>query len=79
MPNKSQFIEKQKKNLISDNGYHYQKKRKFVLNGVKNAKSRHTTKTVFVKIIKLKNRENDHLKCAKKRTLSIKCALHDPQ
>ena len=49
MPNKSQFIEKQKKNLISDNGYYYQKKRKFVLNGVKNAKSRPTTKTVLVK------------------------------
>ena len=53
MPNKSQFFEKQKKNLISDNGYYYQKKRKFVLNGVKNAKSRPTTKTVFVKKYKI--------------------------
>ena len=72
MPNKSQFIEKQKKNQISDNGYYYQKKRKFVLNGVKNAKSRPTTKTVLVKNIKLKKREKDHLKCVNKRTISIK-------
>ena len=41
--------------------------------------SRRTTKTVLVKKIKLKNRENDHLKSANKRTLSIKCALHELQ
>ena len=31
------------------------------------------------KIIKLKKREKDHLKCVNKRTISIKCAIHDLQ